>query len=115
MATKIKSKKQLHTGEKVLCGYSKQERDAYKSLLETCDLIDCFRTENPDVIDQFTWFNIRIKNCFENNLGWLIDRFLVQKRFEKSIEDCRILSEIGVRSPEGTFISDHIPIFLEIK
>ena len=115
IAVRIRSKKKFHTGEQILCGYSKQEQDAYKSLLETCDLIDCFRVQNPGIIDAFTWFNIRIKNSFENNLGWLIDRFLVQKKFSHSIEDCRILSETGIRTSEGIFISDHLPIFLEIK
>ena len=113
--SKIKSKKKLHTGEIILAGYSLQERDAFSQLLEKCELIDTYRYINPKVIDRFSWFNIRIKNSFKNNLGWLIDRFLIQKKFKNKIKDCKILYEIGIRNESGIFISDHLPILLELK
>lgn len=114
LKSKISSKKKLHTGEKILCGYSKQERDAYENLLSKCNFIDCHRHVNTNVIDQYTWFNIRIKNSFENNLGWLIDRFLLQSKFKDKITSCKILNEIGIRDYNNTFISDHLPVFLNI-
>ena len=40
---KIKSKTKLHTGETFTPSYSKQERDAYNSLLDETSFIDCFR------------------------------------------------------------------------
>lgn len=111
---KIASKKTFHDGTTVLCGYSKAERDAFKRLLKECKLVDCFRLKNKDIVDQFTWFNIRIPKSFENNIGWLIDRFLIQNSKKDCVTDCKILSEIGIRNEKGTFVSDHIPIYLEI-
>lgn len=110
----INSKKLLHNGTKVLCGYSKAEQNAYKTLLEECKLIDCFRLKNKDIIDQFTWFNIRIPKSVENNIGWLIDRFLIQNTKKDYVKECKILSEIGIRNDAGVFVSDHLPIYLEI-
>ena len=114
-ASKVYSKKRLHTGEQILAGYSLQERTAYQELLQSCDMIDCFRHLNPDVIDQFSWFNMRIKGSFKNNIGWLIDRFIIPKCHKKTIKRSEIAHFIGVRNTEGNMISDHIPIFLEIK
>ena len=113
--SKIASRKKIHTGEKILCGYSKQERDAYSNLVSKCNLIDCYRHLNPNSIDNFTWFNIRIKNSFKNNMGWLIDRFLMQSKFKNKINKCKILKEIGIRNENQIFISDHLPIFLDIE
>ena len=110
--SKIKTKTKLHTGEKILCGYSKEERDCYKLLLNKCDFIDCYRHLNKDIIDKFTWFNIRIKDSYKNNLGWLIDRFLVGKKFGDKIKRCSILNHIGLYNSNHKFISDHLPIFL---
>lgn len=111
---KIASKKSLHDGTTVLCGYSKAEQDAYKHLLEECKLIDCFRLKNKEIVDKFTWFNIRIPKSFENNIGWLIDRFLIQNTKKECVKECKILSEIGIRNSDGVFVSDHLPIYLEI-
>lgn len=110
----IMSKKNLHSGETTLCGYSVEEREAFQLLTSECDLVDCFRTKHPGIIDQFSYFNIRVRPSFENNMGWLIDRFLIQKKFSKSIMDCKILHETGIRTKEGVFISDHLPILLEL-
>lgn len=113
-ARKVASKKRLHSGEEVMAGYSLQERNAYKVLLENSKMIDCFRTKHPNVVDQFSWFNMRIRGSFTNNLGWLIDRFIVPRAFENDIKTCEIAHFIGVRNRDGNMISDHIPIFLEI-
>ena len=111
---KIKSKQKLHTGEEVLCGYSKEEREAYQNLLEKAQLIDAHRKLYPDNIDQFTYFSIRIKNSFQDNQGWIIDRFLVTEKHQELILNSKILSEIGIRNAEGVFLSDHLPILLSI-
>ena len=57
---KNRIQKSLHDGTTVLCGYSKAEQNAYKRLLEECKLTDCFRLKNKEIVDKFTWFNIRI-------------------------------------------------------
>lgn len=112
--SKVNSKKRLHTGKQIMAGYSKEERNAYQSLLNNTNMVDCFRVKNPTVIDQFSWFNMRIRGSFGNNLGWLIDRFIVPKKYENDITRCEIAHFIGVRNRDGNMISDHIPIFLEI-
>lgn len=109
----VKSKQKFHEGTAILCGYSKQERDNFAELLQNCDMIDSFRVINPRSIDTFSWFNIRIKNCFKLNKGWRIDRFLVNNRYSKNIKKSSILSELGTHK-DGKFISDHLPIFLDI-
>lgn len=113
--TKIKGKRKLHSGETILNGYSKQERDAFEKLKSECQLVDCFRYKYPEIIDQFTWFNIRMAKSFESNLGWLIDRFMIQKKHTSMIIDSRILHEVGIRNSKGVFISDHLPILLELS
>lgn len=115
LLSKIKSKKKFHTGQELLCGYSKEERAAYKHLLEEAQLIDAHRKLYPDNIDQFTYFSIRIKNSFQDNQGWIIDRFLITEKHQELIQDSKILSEIGVRNSEGVFLSDHLPIYLQIE
>ena len=111
---KVKSKQKLHSGEEILCGYSKQEQDAYKQLLQQCQLVDCQRVLYPNTVDQFSWYNIRIRQSFSSNQGWLIDRFLLQEKYKQNIKECKIISEMGVRQ-NGVFISDHLPIYLELE
>lgn len=114
---KIKSKEPLHNMRtKVkLCGYTKEERNAFNNLLNDNKYIDCFRYLYPDVFNKFSWFNIRIKNSFQYNLGWRIDMFLIQEKFKNIIKNCDILYEIGVRNKYNNLISDHLPILLEIN
>ena len=111
---KIKSKKKYHDGTAILTGYSIQERQAFKNLLEMNELVDCFPLINPKSIDKFTWFNIRIKNSFSNNIGWLIDRFLVNYKLKAKVTACKILDDWGTHF-KGKFVSDHLPIFLDIE
>ena len=80
----------------------------------TNNLIDCFRLINPKSIDKFSWFNIRIKNSFTNNIGWLIDRFLVSSKLKSRVKACEILDDLGTHL-KGKFVSDHLPIFLDIE
>ena len=114
LQAKVKSKEPLHTGQVILCGYSREEKEAYSQLLEKANLIDAHHKLYPDNIDQFTYFSIRMKDSFKNNQGWLIDRFLVTKKHQEIIQESKILSEIGIRNSKGVFLSDHIPILLEI-
>jgi len=110
----VNSKEKLHDGRVILCGYSIEERDAFKKLMVENDLVDCFRLKNPGVVDKFSWFNIRIKGSFKSNKGWLIDRFLVNKKLKAKIKDCKILYDLGTHYNEK-FISDHLPVFLELN
>ena len=82
--------------------------------LKKNSLIDCYKYKNPKSIDKFTWFNIRIPKSVLYNKGWLIDRFLIRKKQMKNINKCEIVHDLGVYY-KNTFISDHLPIFLDIK
>jgi len=110
----VKSKEKLHDGRTSLCGYSLEEREAFKKLIAENNLVDCFRFKNPKVVDKFSWFNIRIRGSFKSNKGWLIDRFLVNKKLRSKIKDCKILYDFGTHFNDK-FISDHLPVYLEIK
>lgn len=114
LKAKVKSKEKMHSGKVKVCGYSQEEQNAFNKLLKENKLIDTFHYKNPEVIDQFSWFNTRIKGSFGNNIGWLIDRFLVRKKDKKKITSSKILSEIGTYQ-NGMFISDHLPILLNFK
>jgi len=110
----VKSKEKYHRGKVILAGYSKEERLAYEKLLNNNSLVDCYKYINPNIIDKFTWFNIRNPKSVTNNKGWLIDRFLIRKQQKKDINKCEIIDDVGVYYKD-TFISDHLPIFLDIK
>ena len=110
----VKSKEKYHTGKTILAGYSKEERNAYRKLLEKNALIDCYKYINPTSIDTFTWFNIRIPTSIAHNKGWLIDRFLIRKCDKNKINTCEILHDLGIYYKD-TFISDHVPILLDIR
>ena len=111
---KVKNKNKFHLGTEIIYGYSMEERNAYDKLLSKTKMIDCYRYIYPNICDKFTWFNVRIRKSFENNIGWLIDRFLIQNKHKNLIGKCEILHEIGTRNSKGIFISDHIPILLEL-
>ena len=110
----VKSKQKYHDGRVTICGYSIEERNAFEKLMTDNQLIDCFSFKNPRSIDKFSWFNIRIRGSFKNNIGWRIDRFLVNKKLKNKIKTCNIIYDLGTHY-KGVFISDHLPIFLNIN
>ena len=109
----VKSKQKYHRGKVILAGYSQEEQKAYSKLLEKNALIDCYKYKNPNSIDKFTWFNVRIPKSITHNKGWLIDRFLIRSHDKNKINKCAILHDVGIYYKK-TFISDHLPIFLDI-
>lgn len=70
-------------------------------LMKDFNLIDAYRELNPTK-RQYTWFNPRIPNQFDNNLGWRLDYFLISKGLD--YKDCLIYDD--------TKYSDHFPIEL---
>lgn len=85
-------------------GYTIEERNAFSTLLQECDMIDTYRYLHPNEI-KYTWFS-NFGKAYENNKGWRIDHFLVNKNMKNNIKKSEILSEV-----RG---SDHIPILLEL-
>ena len=109
----VNSKKTLHSGKKKQPGYTKEEQSAFALLLQSVNLCDVYKTINPGIIDKFTWFNIRNKHSFTSNKGWLIDRFLIHKKYVPDVLHSDILYYIGIKKNDK-LISDHLPIMMEI-
>jgi exodeoxyribonuclease-3 len=85
-------------------GYTKEERESFKLLLDNTNMIDTFREKNPELIKYSYWSYMR--NAREKNVGWRIDYFLVSKKLIKKVKKSDILDNI--------MGSDHAPIILEI-
>lgn len=110
----IRSKQRFHLGNKILCGYSKEEQKMHTKLLHDTHLIDCYKHIYPTCCDKFTWFDIRTKGALQANKGWRIDKFLVRETDSSRIVNTHILYEIGTHRQEK-LISDHIPILLQFN
>jgi len=66
--------------------------------------IDTFRKFHPEP-DRYTWWSMRAR-AREKNIGWRIDYFFVNERFEKNVKDAFILPDVSG--------SDHCPVGIEI-
>ena len=86
-------------------GFTKEERAAFSSLLEECNLIDTFRDMYPKE-KKYTYFSNFAKSR-ERNKGWRIDYTLVSKKIKNKIKQSEICSEIVG--------SDHVPIMVEME
>ncbi len=86
-------------------GFTKEERERFRHLIESNNLIDSFRKLHPTERKYSYWSNFA--NAREKNKGWRLDHFLVSKDIEKKIKSADIWTDI-----KG---SDHAPIYLEIK
>ena len=62
---------------------------------------DVFRSKNPDLKDQYTWWSYR-GGAREKNVGWRLDYFFANEELYKKIKSVKHLTEI-----HG---SDHCPI-----
>lgn len=88
-------------------GFTKQERNAYQTLIESCHLTNAFRFLHPKK-QEYTWFSNFAKSR-ERNRGWTIDHILVSKELAtaKIIKTFRTLGDY--------FSSDHLPIMVELQ
>lgn len=83
-------------------GYTIDERNSFTKLLKKNKLIDVYRYMYPNK-RKYTFWSYRGR-CRNNNIGWRIDYFLVNKKYIKNIIKCKILSKY--------LSSDHAPIIL---
>ena len=81
-------------------GFTSEERNNFKLLLESTSLIDAWRQKHPDLV-KFSYFDYRSK-ARQRNAGWRIDYILVSNNLYERIQSCSILSHIVG--------SDHLPI-----
>lgn len=86
-------------------GFTDEEREDFTALLSEAELVDVWRSLNPERANKYTWWSYRSR-ARARNVGWRIDYFLVSRDFLKSVKKCEILDEV-----EG---SDHCPVMLEI-
>ncbi|AWL11613.1 Exodeoxyribonuclease III [Saliniradius amylolyticus] len=97
-------KRWLRTGK---CSFLPEEREWLNNLL-SWGLKDSFRSLNPDVDDQFSWFDYRSKG-FNDNRGLRIDLILATTPLHDKLADAGIDYELrGIEKP-----SDHAPIWAD--
>ncbi|MCI5863544.1 MAG: exodeoxyribonuclease III [Lachnospiraceae bacterium] len=85
-------------------GFTDEERNKMTVLLES-GFIDTFRYLYPEEV-KYSWWSYFGK-ARENNVGWRIDYFIVNKSFADSVKDSIIYTDV--------LGSDHCPIGIELK
>ena len=85
-------------------GFTDEERNKMTDLLES-GFVDTFRHLYPEEV-KYSWWSYMGK-ARENNVGWRIDYFIVNKDFVDSVKDSVIYTDV--------FGSDHCPIGIELK
>lgn len=85
-------------------GFTDEERSKMTELLNN-GYVDTFRYLYP-TDEKYTWCSY-MGHARENNIGWRLDYFIVNKEFMNNITDSKIHTDI--------FGSDHCPIELDIK
>ena len=86
-------------------GFTEEEKQSFKELLEECQLINCLRYLYPTKV-AFTWWSNFAKSR-ERNIGWTIDHFLVSSSLKKKVKDFKVYDQY--------YGSDHAPISLDIN
>ncbi|MDF2179817.1 exodeoxyribonuclease III [Aliiglaciecola sp. CAU 1673] len=92
----------LKTGK---CSFLPEERQWMNRLIDW-GFFDSFRSLNPEVVDQYSWFDYRSKG-FDDNRGLRIDLILATDALHKKLTEAGIDYELrGIEKP-----SDHAPIW----
>ena len=100
------AKRWLKTGK---CSFLPEEREWIQRLMDW-GFTDTYRQLNPDVDNQFSWFDYRSRG-FDDNRGLRIDLILATKALAKQCEDSGIDYELrGIEKP-----SDHAPVWSTFK
>lgn len=100
------AKRWLRTGK---CSFLPEEREWMQRLIDW-GFTDTFRAANPEVSDQFSWFDYRSKG-FLDNRGLRIDLILATEPLAPACVETGIDYELrGIEKP-----SDHAPIWATFK
>ena len=91
-------------GNRGNAGFTDEERSKMTELLKA-GFIDTYRYLNPEGT-KYTWWSY-MGRARENDTGWRIDYFIVNKDFIKNVKDIKIYSDV--------MGSDHCPIGIELK
>ncbi|MFP3014548.1 MAG: exodeoxyribonuclease III [Arsenophonus sp.] len=102
----INRKRWLNSGK---CSFLPEERK-WINKLKSWGLIDTYRKQNPEINNQFSWFDYR-SNGFINNIGLRVDLILASN----SLFSC--CGETGIDYAIRSMIkpSDHAPIWAKFK
>ena len=91
-------------GNRGNAGFTDEERSKMTELLKA-GFIDTYRHLYPEGT-KYTWWSY-MGRARENDTGWRIDYFIVNKDFIKNVKDIKIYSDV--------MGSDHCPIGIELK
>ncbi len=86
-------------------GFTDEERNSFKKILEDVELIDTYRYKYPNK-EEYSYWTYRM-NARAKNVGWRIDYFLVSKNIINKVKKSKILTDV--------MGSDHAPIKLNIS
>lgn len=86
-------------------GFLPVERAWVDSVIDA-GFIDVYRNFNPDVLNVYTWWDLK-SFARDRNIGWRIDYFFVNKEILKNVTSVTNYADI--------FGSDHCPISMEIE
>lgn len=92
-------------GNKKSAGFTNEERESFKKLLNDVNLIDTYRYLYPNKVE-YSYWSYRM-NSRNKNKGWRIDYFLVSHNIIKNVKKSKILTKV--------MGSDHAPIKLTLK
>ena len=87
-------------------GFTRDERDNFETLLQSAQLVDSYRAQNPDARDCYTYWSYR-QRARAPNRGWRIDYGLISKSLQPYLKYAEIHSE-----QHG---SDHCPISIQLQ
>ncbi|MGB0359195.1 MAG: exodeoxyribonuclease III [Litorivicinaceae bacterium] len=106
--TEDAKKRWLRTGKS---SFLPEEREWFQRLTDW-GLIDSWRTVNPEIDDQYSWFDYRSRG-FEDDpkRGLRIDHILVSKPLMERMTDCGI--DYTLRAMEKP--SDHCPVWITVE
>jgi exodeoxyribonuclease-3 len=94
-----------NTNNKKTAGFTNEERESFKKLLNDVNLVDTYRYIHPKKIE-YSYWSYRM-NSRNKNKGWRIDYFLVSHKIIKNVKKSKILTKV--------MGSDHAPIKLSLK
>ena len=89
---------------KVSAGFTNDERNSFKNILDSLLLVDTFRYLHPHKVE-YSYWSYRMK-AREKNKGWRIDYFIVSNNLISKVKKASILTKV--------MGSDHAPVKLKI-
>jgi exodeoxyribonuclease-3 len=88
-----------------ISGFLPEEREWMDRFL-AAGFHDVFRERNPELKDQYTWWDLQ-SGARARNVGWRIDYFFVNTALLPRVENAFILPEV--------MGSDHCPVGLDLR